>query len=196
MTLWTTCHTKLRPVLACQPEPVAIPGADLLPAACHPKQGCLPLLLQNWGLLELPTGRGEEQELHIFYTMVPCLTIFAYNPRIPLGADFRSARCLSPAYSNLVQKKTGLDMHDVRLSGHPVVSRRREGNQPSELLFLVHHSWRQHGGAAHWVVLVNIETWQVGTTVTTHRCICALVQGALALHSMQPAQSPFAYCLP
>eukprot|EP00891_Asterochloris_glomerata_P004170 jgi/Astpho2/4170/Aster-05137 len=116
---------------------------------------------KNWGLLELPTGRGEEQELHIFYTMVPCLTIFAYNPRIPLGADFRSARCLSPAYSNLVQKKTGLDMHDVRLSGHPVVSRRREGNQPSELLFLVHHSWRQHGGAAHWVVLVNIETWQI-----------------------------------
>ena len=110
--------------------------------------------------------------------MLPCLTIFAYNPRTPLGADFRSARCLSAAYSKLVQNRTGLDMHDVRISGHPVVSQRRDDNQPSELLFLVHHSWRQHGGAAHWVVLVDTEIWQVGNTVIEHRCMGALARGA------------------
>ena len=88
-----------------------------------------------------------------------------------------SARCLSPTYSELVQKKTGLDMHDVRISGHPVVSQRCDDNQPLELLFLVHHSWRQHGGAAHWVVLVNVETWQVGVTVIMHRFKWALYHG-------------------
>ena len=148
---------------------------------------CL-LLLQNWGLLELPTGRGEEQELHIFYTMLPCLTIFGNNPRTPLGADFMSARCLSPAYSDLVQEATGLDMHDVRLSGHPVVSQRCDDDQPLELLFLVHHSWRQHGGAAHWVVLVHVETWQVGTTGIMHRCN-AHIQWAL-LHRVQLCCAP------
>ena len=192
--LASNCHAKLCPAPARWPGPNAIPGAHLLPVACHPKLG--PLLLQNWGLLELPTGRGQEHVLKVFYTILPCLTVFAYNSRTPLGADFRSARCLSPTYSKLVQKETGLDMHDVRISGHPVVSQRQDDNQPSELLFLVHHSWRQHGGAAHWVVLVDVKTWQVGTMVISYRCMGALARGASALRCMQPAPAPSTRCLP
>ena len=171
---------------------VVMLSADLLPAACQPASGHLSLLLQNWGLLELPTGQGEEHQLHIFYTMLPCLTVFGYNPSAPTGADFKSARCLSPAYSNLVQNKTGLDMHDVRISGHPVVSRRRDDGRPSELLFLAHHSWRQHGGAAHWAVLVDVETCQVGTSDLRHRGMCALVPGGLAFCSILCGASTYA----
>ena len=164
-------------------------GADLLPATSH--RGHLPLLLQNWGLLELPTGQGEEHQLHIFYTMLPCFTVFDYNTSAPLGADFKSARCLSPAYSNLVQNKTGLDMHDVRISGHPVVSQRRDNGQPSQLLFLVHHSWRQHGGAAHWAVLVDVQTWQVGTTGITNRGMCTFVPSRVVSRSVHCRASTF-----
>ena len=118
---------------------------------------------KNWGILELPPAVDTPPLLHIIYTMLPCLTVFTFNASALSGADFKSAQCLTDAHSNLVQRETGLDMHDVRISGHPIVSQRESDGQPSELMVLVHHSWRKHGGAAHWAATVDPRTWQVSS---------------------------------
>ena len=118
---------------------------------------------KNWGFLELPPAVDMPPQLHIVYRILPCLTVFMFNASASTGADFRSARCLTSFHSTLVQQETGLDTNDVRISGHPIVTQRQSDGQPSELMVLVHHSWRKHGGAAHWAVTVDPRTWQVSS---------------------------------
>ena len=100
---------------------------------------------KNWGILELPPAADMSPQLHIIYTMLPCLTVFTFNASASTGADFKSAQCLTDAHSDLVQQETGLDMHDVRISGHPIVSERESDGQPSDLgcmlAFAVHIVW-------------------------------------------------------
>lgn len=157
----------------------------ILPNASHPRNSMQPSSLQllsvydfkeplvprrerlscdtNWGFLELPPAVDMPPQLHILYTILPCLTVFTFNASASTGADFRSARCLTSIHSTLVQQETGLDMQNVRISGHPIVTWRQSDGQPSELMVLVHHSWRKHGGAAHWAVTVDPKTWQVSS---------------------------------
>ena len=138
---------------------------------------------KNWGFLELPPAVGVPPQLHIAYTILPCLTVFTFNASASTGADFKSARCLTSVHSTLVQQETGLDVHDVRISGHPIVTQRQSDGQPSELLVLVHNSWRKHDGAAHWAVTVDPRTWQVSSWgVSLHlQCIWIVLVAQSAL---------------
>lgn len=102
---------------------------------------------KNWGVLEV------SGELYIFYTLLPCLTIFKLDPSQESGARFVYASCLNDDVSSWVSNSVNLEMRDVRISGHPIVW----SQYPQTLLVLVHHNWRKHGGSKHWAVQMQFD---------------------------------------
>lgn len=102
---------------------------------------------KNWGVLEYAN------ELYIFYSLLPCLTIFILDDRRPTGASFVYASCLHHGIERWLAGNTGLEMKDVRISGHPILW----SEYPRTLLVLVHHNWRKHGGSKHWAVLLQFD---------------------------------------
>lgn len=97
---------------------------------------------KNWGVIE------HAEDLYIFYTLLPCLTVFKLDPRSETGALLVYASCLKDHAAEQVFEVTGLEMRDVRISGHPILW----AQYPQTLLVLVHHNWRKHGGSKHWAV--------------------------------------------
>lgn len=102
---------------------------------------------KNWGVME------HSGDLYIFYTLLPCLTIFKLDPRSDNGASFVYASCLKDYAAEQVSDITGLEMRDVRISGHPILW----SQYPQTLLVLVHHNWRKHGGSKHWAVQLQFD---------------------------------------
>ena len=102
---------------------------------------------KNWGVLE---HRGQ---LYIFYTLLPCLTIFQWDPDSETGVTFVYASCLKESTKEQTSKVTGLDMLDVRISGHPILW----SQYPHTLLVLVHHNRQKHGGSKHWAVRLQFD---------------------------------------
>lgn len=102
---------------------------------------------KNWGVME------HGQDLYIFYTVLPCLTIFKLDPTSKTGASFVFASCLKDEIARQVSVAAGLEMHDIRISGHPVLW----SQYPQTLLLLVHHNWRKHNGSKHWAVQLQFD---------------------------------------
>jgi len=102
---------------------------------------------KNWGVMEIAG------DLYIFYTLLPCLTIFKLDPSTETGASFVYASCLKDYAAEQISLATGLEMHDVRSSGHPILW----AQYPQALLVLVHHNWRKHGGSKHWAVQLQFD---------------------------------------
>jgi len=90
---------------------------------------------KNWGVLEV------NNELYIFYTLLPCFTLFKLDSSQESGASFVYASCLNDDVSAWASDSVNLEMRDVRISGHPIVW----SEYPQTLLVLVHHNWRKHG---------------------------------------------------
>ena len=102
---------------------------------------------KNWGVVEV------QDNLYIVYTMLPCLTIFRYDPLHEDGAEFVYASCIKNKVLQQLASESGLEMSDVRISGHPVLL----SQYPQTLLVLVHHNWRKHGGSRHWIVQLHFD---------------------------------------
>ena len=102
---------------------------------------------KNWGVFEV------WGELYIFYTLLPCLTIFKLDQSQDTGASFVYASCLNDDVGAWISDSANLEMRDVRISGHPIVW----SDYPQTLLVLVHHNWRKHGGSKHWAVLLEFD---------------------------------------
>lgn len=102
---------------------------------------------KNWGVME------SGSDLFIFYTLLPCLTIFKLDLAQETGATFVYASCLDDNVHAWVSKAAGLEMRDVRISGHPIMWLQ----YPQTLLVLVHHNWRKHGGSKHWAVQLQFD---------------------------------------
>ena len=102
---------------------------------------------KNWGVME------HANDLYIFYTLLPCLTIFKLDSESEAGASLVYASCLKDCAAEQVFDATGLEMRDVRISGHPILW----AQYPQTLLVLVHHNWRKHGGSKHWAVLLQFD---------------------------------------
>ena len=92
---------------------------------------------KNWGVWE------HGKDLYIFYTLMPCLSIFKLQPQVENGAAFVYASCLKDYAAEQVSAESGLEMRDMRISGHPVLW----SQYPQSLLVLVHHDWRKNGGS-------------------------------------------------
>ena len=108
----------------------------------------LPCCDKNWGVLEI------DNELYIIYTVLPCLTLFRLDSEHDNSAAFVYASCLTNQATQHVAAATGLEMRDVRISGHPVVM----SQYPQTLLVMVHHNWRKQGGSKHWLVQLQFDT--------------------------------------
>lgn len=102
---------------------------------------------KNWGVLEV------DGDLYIIYTVLPCLTVFKLDPAQKNGTTFIHASCLHDEAMQQLAAGTGLEMNDVRISGHPIWM----AQYPRTLLVLVHHNWRKHGGSKHWVVQLQFD---------------------------------------
>ncbi|KAL0046150.1 hypothetical protein WJX82_004061 [Trebouxia sp. C0006] len=102
---------------------------------------------KNWGVME------HGKDLYIFYTLLPCLTIFRLDSRSETGATLVYASCLKDYAAEQISDATGLEMRDVRISGHPILW----AQYPQTLLVLVHHNWRKHGGSKHWAVQLQFD---------------------------------------
>ena len=107
----------------------------------------MPCCDKNWGVYE------DAQHLYIFYTLMPCLTIFRLDNQTDSGAAFVYASCLTDTAAEQVSANTGLEMRDMRISGHPIMW----AQYPQILLVLVHHDWRKHGGSKHWAVQLQFD---------------------------------------
>ncbi|DBA67797.1 TPA: hypothetical protein ACH3X2_001199 [Trebouxia sp. C0005] len=105
---------------------------------------------KNWGWVVL------HDNLYIAYTALPCLSIFQFDSSAQLGARFISASCIHQSAAQHLGIQTGLDMVDVRISGHPV-----PWQQEGIILLLVHNNWRKQGGSKHWAVLVATGNFSV-----------------------------------
>ena len=102
---------------------------------------------KNWGMLEVAG------ELYIFYTVLPCLTIFKLDSSAETGAAIVYASCVAADVQPWLAGATGLEMRDVRISGHPTVW----SQYPQTLLIVVHHNWRRNGGSKHWAILMQFD---------------------------------------
>ncbi len=102
---------------------------------------------KNWGVME------HGNDLYIFYTLLPCLTIFRLDASSETGATLVYASCLKDHAAEQFSDVTGLEMRDVRISGHPILW----AQYPQTLLVLVHHNWRKHGGSKHWAVQLQFD---------------------------------------
>ena len=100
---------------------------------------------KNWGVWT------HDEDLYILYTIVPCLTIFKVDLNQQRQASFVFASCLQDNTGTWLSQAASLDLHDVRISGHPVLW----SQYPHTLLVLVHHNWRKHQGSKHWAVLLQ-----------------------------------------
>ena len=102
---------------------------------------------KNWGVFE------HGKDLYIFYSLLPCLTIFKLDNTQTSGAALVYASCLHPGMERWLAGNTRLEMKDVRISGHPILW----SQYPYTLLVLVHHNWRKHGGSKHWAVQLQFD---------------------------------------
>ena len=119
--------------------------------------------LVNFAQPLIPRGVLESNgELYIFYTLLPCLTIFRMDRTQESGASFVYASCLNDDAGAWISETANLEMRDVRISGHPILW----AEYPQTLLVLVHHNWRKHGGSKHWAVLMEFDPRHSAFTVS------------------------------
>ncbi|DBA66145.1 TPA: hypothetical protein ACH3X2_002620 [Trebouxia sp. C0005] len=138
---------------------------------------------KNWGWVVL------HDNLYIVYTALPCLSIFQFDPSTQLGARFISASCILQPAAQHLGIQTGLDMVDVRISGHPV-----PWQQEGIMLLLVHNNWRRQGGSKHWAVLVATGNFSV--TAISSKPILSYVDFILYNRAVQNviAVGSYHYC--
>ena len=103
---------------------------------------------KNWGMFE------SDGVLYIFYTILPYLTVFKLGtPETIHAATLVHSSYLTEETQSWLAAFVGLEMSDVRISGHPILYRQ----YPQTLLMLVHHNWRKHGGSKHWAVQLEFD---------------------------------------
>ncbi|KAL3156512.1 hypothetical protein ABBQ38_000810 [Trebouxia sp. C0009 RCD-2024] len=131
---------------------------------------------KNWGMREF------QGQLYIFYTILPVLSIFTMDLESPSHPELVHASYLTDEAATSLEQTTGLQMSDVRISGHPIMYKQ----YPETLLILVHHNWRRNNGSKHWAVQLQYESATQNFVITAISRHPVLSHQSFILHNESP----------